>query len=91
MFGYESSTASAANMITNRLLLGTQVWPTSSIIHTGPVTRTGLPLTKIALASERYRSPSYTLHQYRFYRNVNSTDVGIPLAPQNQPANLPYS
>lgn len=88
--GYESSTSNSRDITANRLLSGSQTWPSATIIDDGPIARTGLPLTKITLASERYRSPSYILHHYRIYRNMNASDVGTPLALQNTPATLPY-
>lgn len=58
-------------------------------MYAGPVARTALPLTKIALAGERYISPTYTQQAYRFFNNANSADVGSPLATQDTPAGLP--
>jgi hypothetical protein len=52
------------------------------------VARTALPLTKIAIASERYILPTYTQQAYRVFANANSTDVGSPLAAQDTAATL---
>lgn len=89
MLAHESSLAPTPSITENHIGDGSQVWGNSTTMFSGPVTRTALPLTKIALAAERFRSPSYTLHDYRFYRNTNSADVDTPLASQNTPSILP--
>ncbi len=57
-------------------------------MYSGPVSRTALPLSKIALASERYISPTYTQQAYRFFNNANSADVGSALSLQDTAASL---
>lgn len=89
LLAYESSLAPTPGINENHILDGTQSWNNPTTIFSGPVTRTALPLTKIALATERFRSPSYTMHDYRLYKNTNSADVGDPLASQNTPSILP--
>lgn len=44
-----------------------------------------------AFAYWRYIPREYNQSSYRFFANVNSTDVGTPLADQNTPATLSYS
>lgn len=57
-------------------------------MYSGPVARTGLPLTKIALASERYILPTYTQQAYRLFANTDTTDVGTALAAQDTAGTL---
>lgn len=88
MMAYESSTSASMDITENRLTGGSQTWGTATAVYSGPVMRTGLPYTKIALASERYISPTYTQQAYRFFNNANSADVGSPLAAQDTAASL---
>ncbi|MBP7823310.1 hypothetical protein KA050_03090, partial [Candidatus Gracilibacteria bacterium] len=91
MMAYESSTSASQDITENRLTGGSQTWGTATAVYGGPVARTALPLTKIALAGERYISPTYTQQAYRFFNNANSADVGSPLVAQDTPAGLPSS
>ena len=80
---YESSASASQDITENRITSGGATFGTATAVYSGPVMRTALPLTKIALASERYISPTYTQQAYRFFNNVNSTDVGSALATQD--------
>ncbi len=91
LVAYESSAAASMDITENRLTGGSQTWGTASALWGGPVARTGLPLTKIAVASERYILPTFEQSAYRFFANSNSTDVGSALALQDTPATLTSS
>ncbi len=88
MMAYESSTSASQDITENRLTGGSQTWGTATAVYGGPVARTALPYTKIALAGERYISPAYTQQAYRFFNNANSADVGSPLSAQDTAATL---
>jgi hypothetical protein len=57
-------------------------------MYSGPVARTALPLTKIAVAGERYILPTYTQQAYRLFANTDTTDVGTALAVQDTAGTL---
>lgn len=88
MMAYESSASASQDITENRITGGGTTWGTATTVYGGPVMRTALPLTKIALAPERYISPTYTQQAYRFFNNANSADVGSPLAAQDTAASL---
>lgn len=91
MMAYESSASASMSITENRMTGGSQTWWTPTTIYGGPVARTALPLTKIALASERYILPTHTQQAYRFFNNTNTTNVGTALAAQNTVAPLSSS
>ncbi len=88
MMAYESSASASQDITENRITGGGATFGTASAVYSGPVTRTALPLTKIAIAGERYISPTYTQQAYRFFNNANSADVGSVLAAQDTSATL---
>lgn len=88
MTAYESSFSASMDITENRLTGGSQTWWTATAVYGGPVARTALPLTKIAIASERYILPTHTQQAYRFFNNANSLDVGTVLAAQDTAASL---
>lgn len=88
MMAYESSASASMDITENRITGGGATFGTATAVYNGPVMRTALPYTKIALAPERYISPTYTQQAYRFFNNANSADVGSPLAAQDTAASL---
>jgi len=89
MVAYESSVAASKDITENRLTGGSQTWGTASQLLNGPpIARTGLPLTKVTVASERYIEPTITQSGYRVFANADSTDVGSPLAALNTTTTL---
>lgn len=88
MNAYESSASASMDITENRITGGGATFGTATAVYNGPVMRTALPLSKIALASERYISPAYTQQAYRFFNNANSADVGSALALQDTGASL---
>ncbi len=88
MNAYESSASASMDITENRITGGGATFGTATAVYNGPVMRTALPLSKIALASERYISPAYTQQAYRFFNNANSADVGSALAVQDTGASL---
>lgn len=89
MMAYESTAAGAPQEIKeNRITGGGATFGTEAQISAGPVIRTGLSLTKIAVASERYTPPTYTQQAYRLFANTDTTDVGSPLAAQDTAGTL---
>lgn len=88
MMAYESSASVSMDITENRITGGGATFGTATAVYSGPVARTALPYTKIAIAGERYISPTYTQQAYRFFNNANSTDVGSPLAAQDTAASL---
>ncbi|MBP9816454.1 MAG: hypothetical protein KBD05_00250 [Candidatus Pacebacteria bacterium] len=91
MTAYESSAAASDDITENRLTGGTQTWGTAASMWGGPVARTALPLTKVAIASDRYQSPTFEQSAYRLFGNTNTTDVGSALAAQDTNATLASS
>ena len=91
MTAYESSAAASDDITENRLTSGSQTWGTAAAMWGGPVARTALPLTKVAVISDRYQSPTFEQASYRLFANLNSTDVGTALAAQDTTATLASS
>lgn len=87
MTAYESSTSASLDITENRVTGGT-TFGTATAVYSGPVARTALPLTKVAVVGERYILPSYTQQAYRFFANTNTTDVGTALSAQNTAGTL---
>lgn len=85
---YESSAAASKDITQNRLTGGSQTWGTASAIWGGPVARTGLALTQVAIASDRYTAPTFEQAAYRFFDNSENSDVGSALAAQDTAATL---
>jgi hypothetical protein len=88
MMAYESSASVSMDITENRITGGGATFGTAAAVYSGPVARTALPYTKIAIAGERYISPTYTQQAYRFFNNANSADVGSALALQDTGASL---
>ena len=88
MMTYESSASASQDITENRITGGGATFGTATAVYSGPVARTALPYTKIAIAGERYISPTYTQQAYRFFNNANSADVGSVLAAQDTAATL---
>jgi hypothetical protein len=72
----------------NRVTGGGTTFGTATAVYSGPVARTALPLTKVAVASERYVLPTYTQQAYRLFANTDTTDVGAVLAAQDTAGSL---
>ncbi len=88
MAAYESSASASDDATINNLSGGSQTWGSATSIWPGPVGRVGLGLTQIAIASDRYQSPTFEQSAYRLFTNTNSADVGSPLALQDTSATL---
>jgi hypothetical protein len=82
MTAYEDSTSASFDITENRVT-GGATFGTATAVYAGPVARTGLPLTKVDVAGERYILPTYTQQAYRLFANTNTTDVGTALAAQD--------
>ncbi|MCJ7829496.1 hypothetical protein MUP50_00180, partial [Patescibacteria group bacterium] len=84
---YEDDTSATDDITTIQLTGGSQTWSAPSQTWTGPVAANRGSF-RITLAYERYLPPTFGQSAYRWFNNQNSTDVGTPLAVQDNTAIL---